>query len=201
MNSETKTKLKQLIVTVFGICFLGMGVAFVTVPELGNEPLEAFNESLSHVLGITLGQMTSLTELIMIGICLLLNRSSIGFGTILSMFLVQFPIDAVMSMLGRPENVFLAYGMIVFGTVLIAIGAELIVAAKLGMGPYEAFLHTVAKLLKIRFSRSKYLCDGTFLLLAASMKGNVGIGTIIVFVLCPKLMELFGNILEEIISF
>lgn len=87
--------------------------------------------------------------------------------------------------------------MILAGTVLIALGAELIMYGKLGMGPYEAFISTIGKLTKMKFSFAKYLCDGSFLVMTALLKGYVGIGTIIIFVLCPKLMEVIENILKH----
>ena len=197
MNSEMKSKLKKWILTMIGIALLGAGVALATVPQLGTDPLAGFNEALSRISGISLGRMTSLVELAMILFCFLFYRECIGIGTLLSMFLVQFPIDFVSVMLGKPASLFSGILMILAGTVLIALGAELIMYGKLGMGPYEAFISTIGKLTKMKFSFAKYLCDGSFLVLTALLKGYVGIGTIIIFVLCPKLMEVIENILKH----
>lgn len=184
--------------TLVGVLFLGVGVALATIPGMGTDPLAGFDEVLSKMSGITLGRVTSLVELLMIVFCLFLNRSSIGIGTLLSMFLVQFPIDLTALLVKRPDSMVLGLIMIVIGTALIAIGAELIVSGKLGMGPYEAFIYTIGKLINKKFSTAKYVCDGTFLILTILFRGNVGIGTIIIFLLCPKLMEIFGKFIPEI---
>ena len=168
------------------------------MPELGTDPLAGFNEVFSRMIGLSLGRMTSLVQAVMIVFCLLVNRRCIGIGTLLSMYLVQFPIDLCVYLLPVPGSLFLGIAYVLIGTLLIAIGAELIITADLGMGPYDAFISTVGKLLKLKFSYAKYICYGTFLVLTILLKGNVGIGTLIIFFLCPKLMELIDDKIRTI---
>ena len=188
-----KNKLKRWIMTLSGIVFMGVGVAAATVPELGTDPLAGFNEVLSKMTGISLGRMTSLVQALMIVLCLIFNRKSIGIGTLLSMYLVQFPIDVTVSALSKPQSVITGIIFVLIGTALIALGAELVITADLGIGPYDAFITTVGKLIGLKFTYAKYIFDGTFLVLTLLLKGNVGIGTLIILLLCPKLMELIGN--------
>ena len=199
MNSETKTSIKRLSVTVLGILLLGSGVGLATAAQIGSDCMASFCEILSERLGfITIGQLTALIELGMLIYAFMMERKTVGIGSFLSMFLIEFPIDLVYESVPRSGNYVIRIIYVLIGIVLISFGAELIVHAELGMGSYEAFMYTFVYRNGWKFTYVKYACDSIFLLLTILLKGHVGIGTILTYLLVPECMELASSLIRKI---
>ena len=199
MNSETKTRLKRLSVTVLGIMLLGSGVGLATAAEIGSDCMASFCEVMSERLGfITIGQLTTLIELGMLIYAFIMERKTVGIGSFLAMLLVEFPIDLAYGSVPRTENYMIRIIYVLIGIVLISFGAELIVHAGLGMGSYEAFMYTFVYRKGWKFTYVKYVCDSIFLLLTILLKGHVGTGTVLTYLLVPKCMELASSLIHKI---
>ena len=183
--------MKRALATTGGILLLGAGIGLATAAEIGSDCMASFCEALSERLGfITIGQLTAVLELCMLLYAFIMDRKTVGIGSLLSMLLIQFPIDFVYQSVPRTENNAIRIVYVLIGIVLISSGAELIVHAELGMGSYEAFMYSFVYRRGWKFTYVKYVCDSVFLLLTILLHGHVGIGTILTWLLVPKCMEL-----------
>ena len=201
MNSETKNNIKKLTVSIIGVMLVGAGVALATLPELGSDCLASFNEVVSRKLGISFGYMTTITEIIMTIIAFMMNRKNVGVGTLMAILFVRFPIDMTYQLISKPSFIIVCLLYVVIGTLMVALGVELIIHADLGMGTYEAFMYGIAEKTSIKFIYVKYICDATFLFLTLILGGFIGLGTIINYILCPKMMDIFDGLISKHLSF
>lgn len=199
MNLETKIKTEKLFLNLFGTMLLGAGIGLATAAEIGSDCMASFCEAFSDYTGfMTIGQLETFLELLMLLYAYLMCRKTTGIGSFLAMFLVQFPIDLVYQSVPRTEDYVFRILYVLIGIVLLSFGAELIVHAQLGMSAYEAFLYVFVYRKGWKFTVVKYTCDALFLLLTILLHGHVGIGTILTFLLIPKCMEYASRAVHKI---
>ncbi len=104
MNYAMKIDLKRLFYTVLGIAILGAGVALAVRAGLGTSPLDVLIELLHFRIGISVGRLTFVAQILMVAIALILWPKTIGIGTVMAMFLTQFPLDLVYDLVGTHEG-------------------------------------------------------------------------------------------------
>jgi len=197
-----KSKMKRFVVTLLGIFFLGAGVAIDTAAALGTDCMAGFNEAFARTLGyVTFGQMTTIIEILMVIYAYLRSKKTVGIGTVLSMLLVQFPIDLVYNLVPQTQNLVVRILYVLIGILFISLGAEMIIHADLGMGAYEAFMYSFVYTRGWKFIYVKYVCDAIFLLGTVIFRGQIGLGTVITYLLTPKCMELINKNIGRFIRF
>lgn len=199
MNLKMKINLRNIIFTISGIIFLGVGVALTTKAGLGTNALDVLDEIIANKTGISFGRITFIAQILMIVFAFIFDRKTIGIGTLMAMFLTQFPIDFTYSLINRSDSFIINLLMVIIGVIVMAFGASLIIKGKLGMGTYEALTISIANRTNVRFVYVKYVLDSIFLILVILFKGNIGVGTIITYLFLGKLIELFNNLLDRYI--
>ncbi|MBR4462796.1 MAG: YitT family protein [Erysipelotrichaceae bacterium] len=201
MNSETKIDIRRLFYTVLGIAILGAGVALAVRAGLGTSPLDVLIELVHFKIGISVGRLTFFCQVMMVVIALILWPKTIGIGTVMAMFLTQFPIDLVYDLVGTYDSFYINLFLCVIGTALTAFGAAVIIRAGLGMGTYEALTFSISNRFKIKYLYVKYGLEAIFLLLLILFHGTIGIGTLISYLFLGKLITVFIPVTEKWISF
>ena len=201
MNYAMKIDLKRLFYTVLGIAILGAGVALAVRAGLGTSPLDVLIELLHFRIGISVGRLTFVVQILMVAIALILWPKTIGIGTVMAMFLTQFPLDLVYDLVGTHEGFYVNLFLCILGTVLTAFGAAVIIHAGLGMGTYEALTFSISNRFKIKYLYVKYGLEAVFLLLLVLFHGTIGIGTLISYLFLGKLITVFIPLAEKWIVF
>ena len=87
---------KRILVTLIGIYILGTGVALITIAGLGTGCLDALDEVIANATGLSFGRVTFFAQILMVIVALIIYPKNIGIGTLMSMFLTQFPIQDYM---------------------------------------------------------------------------------------------------------
>lgn len=199
MNLKMKINIRNIIFTISGIIFLGVGVALTTKAGLGTNALDVLDEIIANKTGISFGRITFIAQILMIVFAFIFDRKTIGIGTLMAMFLTQFPIDFTYSLINRSDSFIINLLMVIIGVIVMAFGASLIIKGKLGMGTYEALTISIANRTNVRFVYVKYVLDSIFMILVILFKGDIGVGTIITYLFLGKLIELFNNLLDRYI--
>ena len=200
MNLKMKISLRNIIFTVLGIMFLGIGVALSVRAGLGSNALDILDEIIANKTGISFGRITFIAQILMIVFAFIFDRKTIGIGTLMAMFLTQFPVDITYSMIDSSNNFIVNLMMVIMGVIVMAFGAALIIKGRLGMGTYEALTFSIANRFNFRFVYVKYVLDSIFLLLVIIFRGTIGIGTIITYLFLGRLIELFCGLLDKYIN-
>lgn len=198
---KLETKIKQIIVALVGNCILGVGVAFESLPLLGTDPAVSFSQAAAPHLGITIGQMITVTNMTLLLITFIVKRKNIGIATFIVVFLNQYPVDFVTNLVPRSEYLVINILYILIGILLISIGCCTIMASKLGMGIYDAFVYGIADRINKSFLIVRYSVDSLFLILTIILKGYVGIGTILPYLLLGGTINFLRPRILKLIKF
>ena len=183
-------KIKNIVYALIGNIVLGAGVAFESLPLLGSDPSISFSQAASSVLNISIGQMITITNICLLTIALIIAKKNIGVATLIVVLLNQYPIDFFTSLVNRSSYLAINIIYIVIGCLLVAIGCNIIIISNLGMGIYDAFIFGIADKVGKDYVLVRYIVDGIFLSLTIILKGYIGIGTIIPYILIGNLIKL-----------
>lgn len=198
MRSEMK--IKALLVSLAGNILIGAGVALNTGAQLGTDPSVSFSQAASNMYGISLGTMVTITNVFLAIVVFFINKKNIGVSTLMVIFLNQYPINFFSSFIKQSEYLYINIMYIISGCILVAIGCDLIINAKLGMGIYDAFIFSLSDKFNIDFVKIRYVVDAVFFILTYLFKGFIGIGTILCYILTGNLMKVFMGPIEKIIK-
>lgn len=193
--------IKQLLVSIIGNILLGLGIALTSKANLGVDVTIAFSSAMSSRIGVTLGQMTAITNAVLVAIVLLVYPKNIGLGTVLVAFGNQYPLDFFNMIIPSTDVFVIRVLLLIAGIVIIGLGASVIIASNLGMGIYEAFVFAFSKRFEKNYVLCKYACDSIFLIMVLILRGPLGIGTIASYALTGICIDYFNKTIGKQISF
>lgn len=195
---KLEMRIKQIVIALIGNIVLGTGVALGSLPLLGADPSVSFSQAACVHLGVTIGQMITITNSVLLIASLILNRKNIGIATFIVVFLNQYPVDFVTNLVPRSEFLVFNILYIFVGCALIAIGCNIVIDSNLGKGIYDAFIFGIAEKINKSYVFSRYIVDGLFLLLTVLLKGYIGIGTIIPYLITGNLIKYTKPLVDKV---
>ena len=198
---KLEMKSKQVLSSLLGNIILGAGVAFSAVAKLGTDPSVSFSQAVSNRFGISLGMMVTITNITLAIIVFFLYRKNLGITTLLVVFLNQYPIDFFSKLIPFFDVYVIRIVYVVIGSLLAAIGCNIMISSKLGMGIYDAFIFSFVYKFNIEFIKVRYAVDALFLLLTFLFGGFIGVGTILAYLLTGNLMKITAPYIDKIFYF
>lgn len=180
---------------------MGAGVAMGSQALLGTDPSVSFSQAACIKFGITFGQMVTITNVVLLIVVFFINKKNIGLSTLFVVLLNQYPIDFFTSLIVHSDSLVINILWIIAGIVCVAIGCNIMIASNLGMGIYDAFIFAIADKVNKDFVVIRYITDGVFLILTVILRGHIGIGTILPYILTGNLMKLTMPYIKRIFNF
>ena len=83
----------RLVGAVVGFTLIGLGIAFYVKADIGSDPFTVLVLGISGKTGISVGRANQLNSVFLLVVLLILDRSRIGFGTLLNAFIVGWALD------------------------------------------------------------------------------------------------------------
>src|SRR5690606_30165215 len=131
--------LRRLIQLHLGLCLFGVSLALMVRATLGLDPWTVFQQGLTGVTGLTLGQLSiAIGALVMLAWIPLRQRP--GYGTIANIIVIGLVIDATLAVLPEFEGLALRAAMLVAGVVLNAVASAAYIGAGFGAGPRDGLM-------------------------------------------------------------
>lgn len=183
---KLETKIKQVLVALLGNTILGFGVGMTTIARLGADPVVSFSRAACIKLGITMGQMTTITNVVLLIIVFIVKKKNIGLATLFVALLNQYPIDFIVNLIPYVDSLWINILWVLAGILCVSIGCTIIMASDLGLGIYDAFVYGIADRFNKSFLFVRYTVDSIFFVLTIILGGYIGIGTILCYVLLGK---------------
>jgi uncharacterized membrane protein YczE len=168
---------------------ISVGIALLLRADYGVAPIDAFIKGLSDQVGIAFGVVFIAVSASFFAIGWALG-SRLGVGSLTGSVFIGPGIDLVMGMLGEQTSVAVRIGMYVAGMIIIAFGICLAISTDLGPGPSEVLMLGVHRK-GVPLVASRWIVDGSHLLLALLFRGPIGVGTIL-FLICMGPMVRLG---------
>lgn len=192
--------LKKIVVALIGNCILGSGVAMITQALIGADPSVSFSQAYAPYFGLTIGQAITITNVLLLLATFVIKKSNIGVATFIVVFLNQYPVDYVTTIIPRTESLVINILWVILGTTCVAIGCNAIISSRLGMGILDAFVYAIADRTHKTFVTIRYISDSIFFLLTILLKGYYGIGTVITYLLAGPIIRFTKPYVEKIIN-
>lgn len=178
-----KKTLKQMFLVIIGQMVLGFGLAWIISAGLGLDPFSVFHDGIAKVFGISLGTAMFFESLVALVAIVFIDRKYINFATVVSLFLVGFTADKVVTIITSviPANVgfLVQLFMLLLGAVILATGLNIYILADLGAGALDAIAEMITDKSKYEYKVVKIANDLFFLTIGVILGGSVGIATII----------------------
>ena len=195
---KLETKIKQVLVALLGNTILGFGVGMTTLAKLGADPVVSFSQAACIKLGITMGQMTTITNIVLLIVVFIVKKKNIGLATLFVVLLNQYPIDFIVGLIAYVDSLWINIGWVLLGILCTSVGCTIIMASDLGLGIYDAFVYGIADKFNKSFLVVRYTVDSIFFVLTIILGGYIGIGTILCYALLGKVINTIRPIMIKI---
>ena len=179
---------KRLLLYFGGLLIMTLGVAISVKSCLGVTPISSIPYTMTVVTGMDLGIATMLfsVAVVLLQIVMLrkdykvINLLQIPIGVVFGLFMTAC--GKLMTFFPDPSDMVLKFMIMLFSTVLVALGVFLYVPTGFIPLAPEGFLVAASKLTKIKFGTVKVICDVAMVIVSLitclHSPGSVGIGTV-----------------------
>lgn len=180
---------RRWLVFAVGITLLGSGVATSVVAGLGVGSWQVFETGLVAATGAPLGTIIVIESLVAVVLARLWLGQPPGIGTVIVALGVGPIVGWLVGVLPEPSGLTSAMGQFAVGTLAIGVGVGFYVAAELGPSAQDSLFVGLYRKYPIRVGAARFLLDGTLVAAGWFLGGQVGVGTVIVTLAMPPLVE------------
>lgn len=177
----TKEKIRSLILYGIGIVFMPLGVVLTINAHTGAGGIDALDFIISEKLHVSTSIVIYALALLVVIITAIIRRGFPRITTFISSFFLGIFTDLWKSLLKGIEGsgIFSSYGMLILGMVIIAASVASYMISSLPTNPNDDFVVALTeKGWKVAWA--KVLLDGTAVVTAFFLGGEIGIGTVII---------------------
>ena len=188
---------RRVIMTVFGVCLCGFSVGIFTFSNLGMDPFQVLAHGLWNLTSFSFGTFYVILNAVMLVFVFVLDRSKIGLGTLINLFLLGYIADFSLGLWNRlfPDpSLTVRVVSLIFALVLICLSSALYMTSDLGVSTYDA----AALIISERYPRLPFrlvrIGTDLFCVIVGVLFGGVaGIATIITAFFMGPLISWFNK--------
>jgi uncharacterized membrane protein YczE len=181
---------------LFGLAFVGIGVAFTKQANLGLGPWDVLGDGLAQLIGIELG-----TASVIIGVLVLLLwipfREKPGIGTLSNLFLIGLFMNAALAVVRGANGVLLRSVWLTAGLLLIGLGSVLYLASQFGAGPRDGLMLGLSRMTGSSVRLTRTALEIAVLVVGWLLGGPVGVGTFVIALTMGPVIQFMSRIMGE----
>ena len=174
--------IKRTSRLLFGLFLYSLGLTLSIQANVGLAPWDAFGMGVSNLTGISYGNISILTGIVILIVVAGFLKEKIGMGTILNTILIGIMVDIMQSIHLIPfmNNFFLGILMLLLSQIIVSLATYFYIGAGMGCGPRDTLMVALGKMFpKVPIGAIRGSIEGTVLLIGFLLGAKVGIGTII----------------------
>lgn len=186
--------MKKSIRLILGFLLCASSTVFMLNSNLGLSPWDVFHQGVANVTGITIGQASILTSILVVLIGVILKQK-IGIGTLLNILFVGKFIDIIneSNIIPVANNLFFGIIMMIIGMFVMGYGCYLYIGCEIGCGPRDGVMMGLSQKLNKPIKIIRGSIEISVLIIGFILGGTVGIGTFISALFLGYCMQLiFG---------
>ena len=171
MTSDKKNLVRRWLLLLVGLTIMAFGVAFSIKASLGTSPISSVPYVISLFSPLTVGVATICMHVVFILMQILILRKNFEWIQLLQLpvaFVFGFLIDLAMWVLAglSPSGYLQQWGLCILGILLVGIGVDFEVSAKVVTLAGEGLVLALCQVLPIRFPAMKITFDVSLVALA-----------------------------------
>ena len=176
--------LRQFLMLVVGLFFFSLALMLSIYANVGANSWMVFHDGIAIQTPVTIGQASQLVGLVMILVSWLVGIKP-GMGTVLNMLLVGWFMDLIVwsGMLDYATTLPVQLGMLSLSILILGVSTGMYIKAGFGAGPRDSFNLAMIELTNMSITVSRWLIEGSVVVLGILMGGQFGFGTIIYAIL------------------
>ena len=184
------------------ICFLGsfifgIKVAFCEAAGYGTDPLTVFLEGTYWRFGVTLGVMNLFINLIQIMGAFILDRKTVSIVSFFEMIGCSLGIDTLIKLQEVKIFVFNRVLMLLMGIVIYSFGCAVTQIPRCGYSAYDSLIFGIQSHIHAKYRFIRWGLEILFVFTGFILGGNIGIGTVLLFILAGPLIEIFVRYMNQ----
>lgn len=194
MSVPISVVLRRFPRLMFGLIVFGVGTGMQVESELGLSPWDVLHQGIARNTPLSIGAAV----IVVSGLVLLLwipLRQPLGVGTIANAITIGIALDATVALHPTPQALWLRWGVLLAGIVLVGFGSGVYIGVRLGPGPRDGLMTGIASRgvaghsVSIRVARLGI--ESAALIVGWLLGGTVGLGTIAFALLIGPLVQFF----------
>ncbi|MBR3250656.1 MAG: YitT family protein [Erysipelotrichaceae bacterium] len=204
-NYFNKKDIYKLPFFILSLTLAELGIACYYTARLGTDPISVFVEGVSFHVDLTVGEISTICNIILLIMTFFLYRELIGIGTVLSTLLGGPLIDLFYGSLLKvfPTDMVLMSTRIIIiiaALIIYPIGLGGMIICDLGIGPFSFPPLYLTKKTNIDIKYTQIITDATFFVIGVLLGGVYGMGTIVSVFLTGPMMEMFMKLLDPLLK-
>lgn len=181
---------------------MALAIILFLSANLGSDPLTIFEDGMSRICSITLGEASLAFNCVMIGLALIIARKNIGIVTIIYALLVGYVIDLwhPLQLLLLPlqtSSYWIRIILLILAQNLMCIGFALLIPLKLGMSCFDAVIYALQDKMKIPYSWIRIGFDASIMIVGYIWGAKVGFGTVFSICLTGYMIPFYVKIVSN----
>ena len=165
---------------IFGTIMFAFGIVLTVNANVGYAPWDVFHAGLSRAIGISFGQASIITGVVVVTIVTIAGEK-IGIGTLVSMLVTGLLIDLIffLGIIPVASNLVVGLIMLAIGIFVLSAGTYYYMRSAFGAGPRDNLMVVLNRKTKLPIGVCRSLVELIVTLAGWLMGGMVGIGTLI----------------------
>ena len=198
-------KIKRILMTISGVLICGFSAGMFDFASFGMDPFQVFAHGIWKHTTLSFGTFYMLVNLILLLIIFLLDKSKIGLGTIINMFLlgyvVQFSSWLWKSVVFPNAALPIRLLFLLLAIVIMCLSSALYFTADMGVSTYDAVALILYKRMNWSFRLTRIGTDLVCVAIGFALGAIVGIGTLVTAFFMGPLISFFNlHVAEPLLS-
>ena len=204
-KTDYKILARKSIIYILATALCEFGIACYYTARLGTDPISVFVEGVSFHCDLTVGEISTICNLILGILLFFFDRDRFGFGTFLMILIAGPLIDLFYGLLLTyfpPETTIMGIRILILavGILTYALGLGWTILCDIGVGPFSFPPLILTKMFHIDLKYTQILTDAVFFVIGFFLGGVYGTGTIVSVLLTGPLMTFFMKCSESMIK-
>lgn len=180
---------RRWLVFLLGVTSLGSGVALSITADVGVGSWQVLETGLQTFTGLPFAVVVIAESLLALALAWVWLRQPPGIATVIIAFGLGPLVGILLEVLPAPASTAFGVGQFALGTTLIGTGVGFYVAAELGPSAQDALFVGLYRKYPMRPGTARFLLDATLVVLGFALGGQLGIGTLVVTLGLPLVVE------------
>lgn len=193
-----KTYLYRIAAYLFGLSILSLGITFIIRAGLGTGAWDALIVALAELTGLTVGKWIMIVGIFLLIVNAVLLRTTPDFPALITTLFLGSLVDFWFKATTIPTLSFPMHcALFTLGLLITAFGVAVYTQASFAITPIDRVMFVIQSKTGYSLRVSRFISEGTALVLAFLFKGPIGIGTIIVTILLGPLIQFFIRFIQS----
>ncbi len=182
----SKSYIIKVIVLTLGNIVAAIGVSLCALAGKGVDPLTVLYQGICNITGFEIGLASLSVNIVMLIMCLIVDRRYVKSGTIISMFtfsiFLNYFINSIRTVF-TGDTAIHSWMYLALGIILMGVGFSTCIFAGIGTNCLDVVLQILMDKTKLSMKRCKIIVDFTSAVLGVLLGAKFGIGTVLCVIL------------------